>query len=141
MLLEMNDYVTAVLSKVDLVANSQEEAPRAAATAAQPAPQAQAHARSQSADYRKPEFVTMEMPLHPIQQQQQQQQQAVSTATNFPSVVSAVYALRRGGNRQETLNAVDNLIQLCNFGGELCLPAVKQMMAAGKNRALYALRW
>jgi len=46
--------------------------------------------------------------------------------------VSAVYALRRGGNRQETLCAVDNLIQLCNFGGELCLPAVKQMMAAGK---------
>jgi len=57
---------------------------------------------------------------------------AAAAPTNFPSVVSAVYALRRGGNRQETLSAVDNLIQLCNFGGELCLPAVKQMMAAGE---------
>lgn len=58
---------------------------------------------------------------------------AAAAASNFPSVVSAVYALRRGGTRQETLSAVDNLIQLCNFGGELCLPAVKQMLAAGNN--------
>lgn len=61
----------------------------------------------------------------------QHQASAANAANNFPSVVSAVYALRRGGNRTETLAAVDNLIQLCNFGGELCLLAVKQIMAAG----------
>lgn len=135
MLLEMNDYVTAVLSKVDLVEASAAEEPTVAAVMARPAqPEPavpQLHARSQSADYKKSDYVSVS--AAPMVQQQQQ---TLSTATNFPSVVSAVYALRRGGNRQETLHAVDNLIQLCNFGGELCLPAVKQMMAAGKRHCL-----
>ena len=72
-----------------------------------------------------------------VQAQQQQEQAATASGHSFPSVVTAVYALRRGGNRSETLQAVDNLIQLCNYGGELCLPAVKQMMAAGKRIVLY----
>jgi hypothetical protein len=67
-------------------------------------------------------------------------QQAAQVNDN-PSVVSAVYALRRGGTRQETLTAVENLIQLCNFGGELCLPAVKQMLAAGTFCALVCVTW
>jgi hypothetical protein len=67
-------------------------------------------------------------------------QQAAQVNDN-PSVVSAVYALRRGGTRQETLTAVENLIQLCNFGGELCLPAVKQMLAAGAFCALVCVSW
>lgn len=157
-LLEMNDYVTAVLSKVDLVEIGEEEAivartlassaaaaaaqdhattthnstavastalhvqtERSTATAAASAPP---NPRSQSADYYSTPAAVPTLQLqHPA---------AAPSSTNFPSVVSAVYALRRGGNRQETLHAVDNLIQLCNFGGELCLPAVKQMMAAGK---------
>jgi hypothetical protein len=65
----------------------------------------------------------------------------------FPSVVSAVYALRRGGTREQTLCAVDNLIQLCYYGGsDLCLPAVKQMTAAGtcvgiRIAAVYCFRY
>ena len=48
---------------------------------------------------------------------------------DLSSIVTTVYALRRGGDRQTTLAAVDGLIELCNFGGKICLPAVKQMMS------------
>ncbi|KAJ1444151.1 hypothetical protein B484DRAFT_388927, partial [Ochromonadaceae sp. CCMP2298] len=54
----------------------------------------------------------------------------------YASVVSAAYALRRGGNREETLIAVDNLAYLCNFGGELSVPAVQYMMDGGALQCL-----
>jgi hypothetical protein len=117
-LLDLNDYVTAVLSKLDMAANTVDDMPR-------PAILSMTGDNSPVRALRPEDFAVEVLPP------QAAQQAAAAAGQSFPSVVSAVYALRRGGTRQETLNAVDNLIQLCNFGGELCLPAVKQMMAAG----------
>jgi hypothetical protein len=116
-LLDLNDYITAVLSKLDMAANTVDDLLR-------PAILSMTGDNTPVRDMRQ-DFAVEVLPP------QAAQQAAAAAGQSFPSVVSAVYALRRGGTRQETLNAVDNLIQLCNFGGELCLPAVKQMMAAG----------
>ncbi len=123
MLLDLNDYVTAVVSKLDMAANTVDDSPR-------PAILSMTGDNSPVRSLRPDDFAVDVLPP------QAAQQAAAAAGQSFPSVVSAVYALRRGGTRQETLNAVDNLIQLCNFGGELCLPAVKQMMAAGTKNSL-----
>jgi hypothetical protein len=51
-------------------------------------------------------------------------------------IAPIVYALSRGTDRIETLKTVDKLTKLCNFGGEVRLAAVKEMMSAGALQCL-----
>lgn len=55
----------------------------------------------------------------------------------FASCINnAIYAVRRGGNKEDISTAVEDLIQLGNFTGTVSLPTVKQMTAAGALQAL-----
>jgi hypothetical protein len=54
------------------------------------------------------------------------------------SIKNAVLILRRG-NAKETLTAVDRLLELCNFGGEIRLHVIKRMMSAGALQSMISL--
>eukprot|EP01033_Poteriospumella_lacustris_P004825 gene4826-3460_t len=56
-----------------------------------------------------------------------------------PSVVSAVYAVKRSNHREEIAKAVDNLTKLCNLGNDVNLTTIKQMTTAGALQALLTL--
>ena len=71
-----------------------------------------------------------------VSSQSNQQEDVISSPLQYPTVVSALYALRRGGGREDTLTVVENLIKLGNFESEVHLPAVKQMMATGALQLL-----
>eukprot|EP00981_Chlorochromonas_danica_P015435 scaffold12089_cov176-Ochromonas_danica.AAC.13 len=51
-------------------------------------------------------------------------------------VDNAIYTLRRGGDRQAILQAVEDLIKLGDFTGTVSLSAVKQMTSAGTLQVL-----
>eukprot|EP01034_Spumella_vulgaris_P022664 gene22664-28808_t len=59
-----------------------------------------------------------------------------SDEVRLSDIPPIVYALSRGSNRVQTLGTVNKLIALCNFGGDVRLAAVKEMMSAGALQSL-----
>lgn len=147
MLLELSDYISNVLQKIDQITpldvfceplgtstpiyaplkDSEQQTARTRTRGGRRADPSLGGGLGNAKRYDSGEMSNTATPLAAAQQQA-----AAAAANSNPTVVSAVYALRRGGTRQETLTAVEHLALLCNAGGELCLPAVKQMCSAGK---------
>lgn len=63
-------------------------------------------------------------------------QETAGSDPSHTAVIAAVFALRRGGDRDDTLLAVNNLIKLCHYGGEINKYAAKVMMSAGALQSL-----
>eukprot|EP01038_Epipyxis_sp_PR26KG_P008817 gene8817-11905_t len=140
-LLELNDRVSNVLTKADFIAHDMEFIPPSTSLTANSAfnapttklqkikPNNQMPSTGKSSSTSDVQGKGGSKPK-PIDSSLQQE--------NFDSsyIVSTVYALSRGGGRQETLAAVNKLIVLCNLGGDVRLTAVKAMMAAGALQSL-----
>lgn len=78
---------------------------------------------------------------HPLSPSRDENNSNTSNKNGMPlqNIVSAVYALRRVAEREETLIAVENLISICDLEGEVRISAVKQMMTAGALQILLSV--
>lgn len=129
-LIELNDYVSLILDKINWFAEhdlySSEQRPNRESSG-------KLFTRSSDSHH---QIVDFEDNLNDVQNQ------PTSDGNNyidFSTILSAVYSLRRGGDRGETLNAVNSLLRLCNGEDEIRYAAVKQMMSAGALQSLLSI--